>query len=149
MAASNQVASVFSSVFTYSGNSDATLNTLTNVVNPDTTKNLSDLSVDNYPPAVDQRQTKPSATNQLIFMNQPMSWWLSNLNSGAVKYFPFSNHVNWTYSPSTDIVYHIDYEVSKLFIPDTSVSVMTDASNNKIFSFSRKLDFGRTDTRSI
>lgn len=149
MAAPNQLAMVFSSTFTYSGNSADTLNTLTNVANPDTSKNLSDLSVDNYPAGVDQLQTKPNATNQLVFMNQPASWWVSNLNSGAVKYLPFSNHVNWAYSPSTDIVYHIDYDISKLFIPDTCVSVMTDASNNKVFSFSRKLDFGRTDVRSM
>jgi len=131
--------------FTYSGDSAATLNTLTNVQNPDVSKALIDLSAVNYEANVNERNSKPSPANQLIFMNQPMSWWLENLNSGAVKYFPFSNYVNWAFTSSVGDV-HIDRDVSLLFIPDAVASTSVDSSGNRVAVFQVKYNFGRTDT---
>lgn len=132
-------------VFTYSGDSAATLNTLTGVQNPNVSKSLTDLTPTNYDVDVEQRNSKPSSANQLIFMNQPMSWWLENLNSGAVKYFPFSNNVNWAYTiPSGNV--HIDTTVSSLFIPDVLVTTSLDSAGKRVTIFQAKLNFGRTDT---
>jgi len=140
--------SAISMAFTYSGNSAATLNTLTGVQNPNVSKSLADLSAVNYDVNVDQRNSKPNSANQLIFMNQPMSWWLQNLNSGAVKYFPFSNHVNWAFTSSSGDV-HIDNDVSSLFIPDMLATTSVDSSGKRVIVFQSKLNLGRTDTRNF
>ena len=137
--------SAISMAFTYSGDSAATLNTLTNVQNPDVSKTLADLSAVNYEANVNERTTKPNSANQLIFMNQPISWWLENLNSGAVKYLPFSNHVNWALTNSSGDV-HIDVTVSSLFIPDMIASTSFDSTGKRVIVFQTKLNFGRTDT---
>jgi hypothetical protein len=153
----------FSSVFTYSGNPVDTLNTLTKVENVDVTKTLEDLSKDNYAADADQVNTKPNAANQLIFMNQPMSWWLTNLNSGKVRYMAFSKYVNWVYVPSEPsmpqnvapetpmpetIRYHIDMSVSSLFIPNMPDKNTRDLSMNMTVTFKPLLNMGRTDTHS-
>ena len=64
--------------------------------------------------------------NQNIFKSLPMSWWVSNLNSGNVQYFPFSNDVNWAYFPSLedkDKCFHISVEVTHAVIPNRTDTV--------------------------
>lgn len=156
------------SVFTYSGNPVDTLNTLTKVENPDVSKTLENLSKDNYAADTDQVNTRPNSENQLIFMNQPMSWWLANLNSGKVRYMAFSKYVNWVYDPSDSLTpsmpppnapppetpvaqpirYHIDMSVSSLFIPNMPDKTTRDSSMNMIVTFKPVMNMGRTDTHS-
>lgn len=135
------------STFRYNGNLGETLNTLTNVQNPDV-KAFVDLSLVNYTVEVGQTNTRPNSENQKIFMNQPISWWLENLNSGAIRYFPFSNYVNWAFTNSSGDV-HIDTQVSSLLIPDTPMTTSVDSSGNILSVFIEKFGFERTDSRRI
>jgi hypothetical protein len=64
--------------------------------------------------------------NQNIFKSLPMNWWVSNLNSGNVQYYPFSNDVNWAYFPSvaeTDKCFHISVEITNAVIPNRTETV--------------------------
>jgi hypothetical protein len=64
--------------------------------------------------------------NQNVFKSLPMSWWVSNLNSGNVQYYPFSNDVNWAYFPSLedmDKCFHISVEISNALIPNRTDTV--------------------------
>ena len=64
--------------------------------------------------------------NQNVFKSLPMSWWVSNLNSGNVQYSPFSNDVNWAYFPSLedkDKCFHISVEVTHSVIPNRTDTV--------------------------
>lgn len=64
--------------------------------------------------------------NQNIFKSLPMSWWVSNLNSGNVQYYPFSNEVNWAYFPSVaekDKCFHISVEITNAIIPNRTDTV--------------------------
>jgi len=64
--------------------------------------------------------------NQNVFKSLPMSWWVSNLNSGKVQYYPFSNEVNWAYFPSvaeTDKCFHISVEITNAVIPNRTDTV--------------------------
>jgi hypothetical protein len=111
------------SSFSYTGDLTTTLNLLTNVSNPDTSKTLADLSTDNYSTGTDDnRNAEPNATNQLVFMNQPMSWWLENLQSSSIYYLPYSNYVNWGYKDASGNVYHIHINLTNLLIPNYTKS---------------------------
>lgn len=137
------------STYSYSGDAAATLNTLTQAVNPDTSKTLADLSSNNYPVGA-PNASSPNATNQSIFKNQPMSWWLAELQSGAVKYFPLSNHVNWSYTDASNVVYHIDIAVSNELIPNQTKGVTTDATTRvSTVTFVDKHGLSRVDTRKM
>ena len=64
--------------------------------------------------------------NQNVFKSLPMSWWVSNLNSGNVQYYPFSNDVNWAYFPSLedmDKCFHISVEITNALIPNRTDTV--------------------------
>jgi hypothetical protein len=134
--------SVTTSVYSYVGNSTATLNSLTG--NTDVTPlNLSDLNLTNYP----SKTTPPNENNQLIFMKQPVSWWVTELNNGNIKYTPYSNYVNWSYLPNKNANVYISRDVSTLIIPD---SIKTSVRNNmtKVTTnvFNAKYGMNRTDT---
>lgn len=65
--------------------------------------------------------SNPNAENQAYFKSQPLSWWVSNLNSGNVQYHPFSNEVNWAYYPDVsdmNTCFHIAVEITNLIIPN-------------------------------
>ena len=130
------------SVFTYTGNANATLNTLTQVVNPDTSKTLANLVADV------KGATVSTAVNQTIFMNQPMSWWLLKLTSGAVKYMPISNTVNWGYVDASGAQYYIGRPISDLMIPNKVSTMSVDrVTGVATIYYEGKLGFTRVDTR--
>ena len=130
------------SIFTYSGDATATLNTLTHVANPDVSKTLTNLVVDV------KGSTVATAVNQTIFMNQPMSWWVSKLTSGAVKYMPVSNTVNWGYVDVSGAQHYIGRPISDLLIPNrvSTMSVNKDTGVATIH-YEVKLGLARVDTR--
>jgi len=141
-----------SSTFTFTGDVAATLNTLTNVQNVDATKTLATLSKVNYEGAqpAPNAPVKPNADNQLVFMNQPMSWWLENLNSGAVHYLPLSNYVNWGFKDVSGSVYHIDMEISNLLMPNRMANSTRDPTKNEMtIVFEPKHGMGRTDVHTM
>jgi hypothetical protein len=115
------------SVYAYTGDASVTLNTLTHTT-PVTTKTLADLSTNNYPAPSVPNQSPPNADNQAIFMNQPMTWWLSQLNTPvqSIKYAPVSNNVNWAYIPTPNTPYHIGRPVSDNLIPNSVTSTVVD-----------------------
>lgn len=131
------------STYSFSGDLSTTLNSLTNLEN--TSLSLESLS-ENYtepfynPSNPNESPIKPNPKNQEILMNQPMSWWVENLNSGAIHYFPFTNHVNWAYTVDGKKI-HIGIEISDLIIPNETI----DSSNN-ILCYKEKLGMKRTDT---
>jgi len=126
------------SVFRIASGQDvtATLNTLTNT--PSTgSANLSSLS------------TSVEA-NTLVFRNQPLSWWLESLNSGAIKYTPVSNHVNWSYFSPSGQQFHIRIELSNLLIPNRSKSSSRSADKSSLnIVFEPKFGLERTDTMTM
>jgi hypothetical protein len=129
------------SVYSYQGDNTVTLNTLTNNTNV-TPLNLVNLSL-----MPNQGKTSPpNETNQLIFMKQPVSWWVSELNNGNIKYTPFSNYINWAYTPSKNTVYYIGRSVSTLIIPD-SIKTTTRNNDTKVMTnvFNNKYGMNRTD----
>ena len=130
----------YTTTYSFEGDLTATLNTLTNLEN--TNLSLESLS-ENYtepfvnPSNPNESPIRPNSKNQKIFMNQPMSWWLENLTSGAIHYFPFTNHVNWTYNET-----HIDKEISDLIIPNEFIN-----SSDNILYYKNKFGMSRTDKR--
>lgn len=74
----------------------------------------------NYPGVDSAPFGNPNPDNQEYFKSQPLSWWVSNLNSGNVQYYPFSNEVNWAYFPdlSNTDSFHIAVEITNLIIPN-------------------------------
>jgi hypothetical protein len=126
------------SVYRLNGSQDATatLNTLTNTPSTGST-NLSSLS------------TSVEA-NTLIFRNQPLSWWLESLNSGAIKYTPVSNDVNWSYFSPSGQQFHIRIELSNLLIPNRSKSSSRNADKSSFtVTFEPKFSLERTDTMTM
>jgi hypothetical protein len=88
---------------------------------------LADLSADNYPddriPLTDAYGCSvPNPANQVIFKNQPVSWWIAGITAGSIVYTPVSNTVNWSYTNGGNL-YHIIIEISNLIIPDRTESV--------------------------
>lgn len=88
---------------------------------------IDDLSTDNYP--ADRVPLKdvngydlPNPANQVIFKNQPVSWWINGINSGSIVYTPVSNTVNWSYVVG-ETQYHILYETSSFMIPNRTDTV--------------------------
>lgn len=137
---------VSSSVYSYMGNASVTLNTLTHTT-PVTTKTLADLSTDNYPSSI-VNDSPPNATNQEIFMNQPMTWWVENLNVPvvSVQYAPISNYVNWAYTSGSN-VYHIGMPISDALIPNSiSSSVRDPVANTITNTYYMKYGMSKVDT---
>jgi len=134
------------SVYSLSGDSTATLNTLTNTVVTGSA-DLTTLSTNNYDSEGD---LTPNATNQLVFRNQALSWWLESLNSGAVKYTPFSNNVNWAFIDANQNSIHISIEISDLLIPNKTASVSrAPGSMTSEITFEPKFGLARVDTHSM
>jgi hypothetical protein len=112
-----------------------TYNIITNS-RADTSNNLiSNLSTNNYPP--DQVPSKdvngyllPNANNQSIFKNQPLSWWIDNLNSGNIEYRPISNTVNWAFNEI-----YILFDISKLIIPNKTKNVVTNPDKSTTITY--------------
>jgi hypothetical protein len=70
--------------------------------------------------------------NQNIFKSMPMSWWVSQINSGNIQYYPFSNDVNWAYFPffeEKDKCFHISVEVTNAVIPNRTDTVSRNAGD--------------------
>jgi hypothetical protein len=134
------------SVYTLTGDATQTLNTLTNTV-ASGSSDLSTLSINNYVAASD---SSPNEANQLVFKNQPLSWWLVSLNSGAVKYTPFSNDVNWAFIDANDNAIHISIEISNLLIPNKTANVeRTSGSMATTVTFEPKFGLTRVDTQTM
>jgi len=135
-----------SSKYTLTGDNTRTFFSLTNV-SPSGSSDLSTLSTNNY---VDNGVSTPNNENQLVFKNQPLSWWLASLNSGAVKYTPVSNNVNWAYYDSNNNIYHVSIEVSNLLIPNKTASVKRNQETNVTeVTFEAKFGLSRVDTMSM
>ena len=135
-----------SSKFTLTGDDSKTLFSLMNV-SPSGSSDLSTLSMNNYAITGD---SNPNADNQLVFKNQTLSWWLTSLNSGAVKYTPVSNNVNWAYYDSNNNVYHISIEISNLLIPNKTASVKRNESSRETeVTFQSKFGLSRVDTMTM
>ena len=97
---------------------------------PEAGSSISDLSTDNYP--VDRVPLKdvngydlPNPTNQVIFKNQPVSWWVDGINGGSIVYTPVSNTVNWSYAVG-ETRYHISMEISLFMMPNRTDKVDRD-----------------------
>jgi hypothetical protein len=134
------------SAFTLMGDDTKNLNQLTNK-QVTGSSDLATLSTTNYLVAGDE---VPNPTNQLVFMNQPLSWWLESLNSGAVKYTPVSNEVNWAYVDANKNVYHISITISNLLIPNKTSGVTRNAgSMNSLVNFEPKFGLSRVDTHAM
>jgi len=133
------------SVFTLSGDGSRTFNTLSNVP-ASGSSDLATLSKVNYEVA----GSKPNAANQVVFKNQPLSWWVASLNSGAVKYTPFSNDVNWAFIDASNNVIHISIEISNLLIPNRTASVsLNSGSMSSTVTFEPKFGISRVDTHTM
>jgi hypothetical protein len=129
------------SVYSLTGDATKTLNMLTDTAATGSA-DLASLSTVNYPVA---GEVAPNAANQLVFKNQPLSWWLASLNSGAVKYTPYSNEVNWSFN---DV--HISIEISNLLIPNKTASVEKNpGSMSSTITFESKFGLGRVDTQTM
>jgi len=106
----------------------ATFNTITNSTPDAINKDISKLSIDNYPsgqnPSHDSNgYLLPNATNQAIFKNQPLSWWIASLNNKSIQYRPVSNTVNWAFVNSDSKDIHILYDITKIIVPNKTKSV--------------------------
>jgi hypothetical protein len=134
------------SVFSLTGDATQTLNTLTNTT-VSGSSDLSTLSTTNYPVS---NSREPNSENQLVFKNQPLSWWLASLNSGSVKYTPYSNEVNWSYVNSSNNDIHISIEISDLLIPNKTESVSRNSDSvTSLITFEPKFGLGRVDTHTM
>lgn len=129
--------------YSFEGELTATLNTLTGLEN--TGLGLEAFS-ENYtepfvnPSDPNESPIRPNPQNQKILMNQPMSWWVENLNSGAIHYFPFTNLVNWAYKVGENEI-HIERGVSDLIIPNE-----TESSSDNSVIYKEKLGMKRIST---
>jgi len=105
-----------------------TLNQLT----PDSSSaDIATLSTDNYP--ADRIPLKdingydlPNPANQNIFKNQPVSWWIDQINAGNIKYTPVSNTVNWAFVDSDSNAIHMNVSISSYMIPNRTGNVDRD-----------------------
>lgn len=127
--------------------------TLKNLTPEEGSSSIADLSTDNYPP--DRIPLKdangydmPNPANQIIFKNQPVSWWISGINSKSIVYTPVSNTVNWSYV-SGGTKYHILVEISLFMIPNRTDTVIRDRetktstvvlADNGVFNMSQTYD---------
>jgi hypothetical protein len=135
-----------SSAYTLTGDATKTLFQLTNVA-ASGSSNLASLSTTNYLAA---GETAPNPANQLVFKNQPLSWWLASLNSGAVKYTPVSNDVNWAFVDANKNDVHISIEISNLLIPNKTASVERNpGSMTSKITFEAKFGLSRVDTQTM
>ena len=139
---SKKSVSSVSSSFTLTGDATATLHQLM-AAPAEGSNDLGTLSTNNYPTAGSK---VPNLNNQHVFMKQPLSWWLTELNSGKVKYTPVSNNVNWAYVTASGDSIHISTAVSNMIIPNKTQSVSRNATEKTTtIVFESKKGMGRTD----
>ena len=105
-----------------------TFYTLKGLVADTSATDISMLSTVNYPPDRVPLQDAagydlPNPTNQVIFKNQPVSWWIAMINTGSIKYTPVSNTVNWAYVDAESNVIHIHIDISMFMIPNKTDKV--------------------------
>jgi hypothetical protein len=132
------------SSFTLTGDASATLHSLM-ASPPEGSSDILTLSTNNYPSG-----PSPNQDNQHVFMNQPLSWWLEQLNAGTVKYTPVSGLVNWSYINASGSNFHIDRSVTNMIIPNKTKSVERDTvSKRTSIIFEPKYGMGRTDTYTL
>ena len=90
----------------------------------------------------------PNPANQVIFKNQPVSWWIEGINAGTIVYTPVSNTVNWSYVVG-ETQYHILFETSSYMIPNRSDRVDRDPTtkmttvvlqNNGVFNMTQSYE---------
>lgn len=130
------------STFSLTGDGSRTLNMLTGKAA--TSGDLASLSTVNLLSAGD---ATPNPANQLVFMNQPLSWWLESLNSGKVVYTPVSNLVNWSYVDNNKNNYYISIDISNLLIPNKTERVEKNpGSMSSTIFFEAKFGLSRVDT---
>lgn len=136
--------SKFSNTSSYTLSGDATATFYSITVRPaEGSSDLSTLSTNNYPSG----DTTPNQDNQHVFMNQNLSWWLSELNAGTVKYTPISNNVNWSFTNVSGSSFHIDRSVTNVIIPNKTLSASMDPKSKKSTAvFEAKNGLQRTDT---
>ena len=134
------------SSYTLTENTTATIHSLM-AAPAEGSSDLATLSKDNYTTAGSK---EPNAANQLVFMNQPLSWWNTNLNAGTIKYMPVSNHVNWGYVDASGNVFHISTTVTNAIIPNRtkSASSVPGGKSNSIV-FESKFGLHRTDVHKM
>ena len=138
--------STTTSSYTLNGNDTETINGLM-AMPVEGSSDISTLSTNNYPTV---NKTMPNPDNQRIFMNQPLSWWVSGLNSGTIKYTPVSNEVNWSYVNSSGNTIHISRNLSNVIIPNKSSSVRRDSSLKTLtIVFEAKHGMNRTDVQTM
>lgn len=133
------------SSYTLTGNETATIHSL--IAAPmEGSSDISMLSVNNYP----SNETLPNRDNQHIFMNQPLSWWVSELKAGTIKYTPISNFVNWSYTNASGSVFHIDRDVTNIIIPNKIKTVEKDETTSiTTIVFEPKYGLERRDTHQL
>ena len=112
-------------VFSLTGNPTETIFSLI-ASPPEGNSDLSTLSMNNYPSG----DKVPNESNQHVFMNQPLSWWLEELNSGTIQYTPVSSNVNWSYVNASGSTFHIARTVTNIIIPNKTQSVERDSKTN-------------------
>jgi len=131
------------SSFSLVGDANATVATLSSAP-VQGSSDITTLSTVNYP---NNGSPVPNEANQQVFMNQPLSWWISELNSGKIKYTPVSGDVNWSYTNDSGSEFHIGRSVTTLIIPDrTQSSQMDSATMTSTVVFEPKFGVSRTDT---
>jgi hypothetical protein len=116
--------------FSFVGDSTQTLNTLTG--KEPTNHTLLELAAS-------------FEVNQLVFMNQPMSWWMDGLNNSTIRYTPLNNEVNWSYVDGTGQFFEIGLPISDLIIPNTTGTCTPDFGT-KIVTCISQPKFGMTKT---
>jgi hypothetical protein len=133
------------SSYTLTGDSNKTINVLM-AVPAEGSSDLSTLSSNNYPTS----NTIVNIDNQRVFMNQPLSWWLSGLNAGTIKYTPVSSNVNWSYTNASGTSFHISRSLTNVIIPNKTLSATRDPMTNKTtIVFEEKHGMKRTDVHSM
>jgi hemolysin activation/secretion protein len=130
------------SVYSLTGDATATIHSLMAAPQEGSSDILS-LSTNNYP----YGDTVPNKDNQHVFMNQPLSWWVTGLNTGTIKYTPISNTVNWSFVNASGSSFYMDRSVTNIVIPNKTQSVTRDDTlKTTTIVFEPKYGLGRMDT---
>jgi hypothetical protein len=133
------------SVFSLTGDPTATIQSLM-AYPKEGSSDLSTLSTNNLPTS----NSTPNQDNQRVFMNQPLSWWISELNSGKIKYTPVSNSVNWSYENASGSIFYIDRSVTNTIIPNKTKSVEQVPNEKKtVIIYEPKYGVNRRDTYTL
>lgn len=147
---------VTSSSFSLSGDGNMSLASLM-AAPEEGSKDIATLSTVNYPTA---GSSLPNATNQQVFMNQPLSWWVEGLNAGTIQYTPVSGDVNWAYTAgakdasgnfvASGSPIHIGTSITNSLIPNRTKSVSRNATTGEsTVVYEPKVGISRTDIHKM